>query len=78
MHMRRQTREQAKLQHEEKRRRYEHGAAVEEAGLGSWSKAELSGLLLRARDHFGGSEATRRLMAQHADADARGGQPTRH
>lgn len=67
--MRRKTREDAKARHEQRRRREEFGEAVEEAGLGAWSKAEVSGLLLRAREHFGGSETTRRMLATRSVAN---------
>ena len=67
--MRRKSREDAKARHEQRRRREGFGEAVEEAGMGDWSKAELSGLLHRAREHFGTSGPARRILSSHSDAN---------
>lgn len=63
--MRRKTQEQAKSRREQARRRFELGEAVAAAGLADWSKAELTGLLLRAKDQFGESEVTRKMLEAH-------------
>lgn len=78
MEMRRQTKELAKARQEQIRRRLELEAAVAEAGLADWSKAELAGLLMRARDQFGDSQANRRILAQWADEHTIRGSNTLH
>lgn len=42
------------------------GEAVMQAGLGEWKPAEVLGLLLAGRDHFGVTETARALFAQRA------------
>lgn len=66
MEMRRKTQAQGKARREQARRRMALGQVIDEAGMADWSKAELSGLLIRAREHFGDSEATRRMLAHRA------------
>ena len=58
------------------RRRFVHGEAVETAGLGDWSNMEVLGLLLLARQHFGESTTSRRLMEARAQ-DHMDGRPVR-
>lgn len=64
--MRRKTQARSKARRQHARHRFELGEVVEEAGLGSWSKAELTGLLMRARDQFGDSDLTRKMLQAHA------------
>lgn len=70
---------QAKARRLHAKRRQELGEAVAEAGLENWSKAELTGLLLRAKDEFGGSDLTRKMLGAHATFVAGGpGQSSIH
>lgn len=69
--MRKASVEQARARRHHAKRRYELGEAVAEAGLEGWSKAELTGLLMRARDQFGESELTRRMLGAHATSAGR-------
>lgn len=66
--MRRKTQTNAKVRRMSARRRYELGEAVADAGLETWSKAEITGLLRRAKDEFGESELTRKLFEAHGKA----------
>lgn len=66
LEMRRQSTADARAKRLEARRRFEMGQAIDDAGLGSWSKAEVTGLLLRAKDKFGDSSLTRSMLAAHA------------
>lgn len=67
--MRRKTREGAKSRHEQRRGREGFGEPVQEPGMGDWSTAELFGLRHRAREHFGTSGPTRRLLPSYSDAN---------
>lgn len=64
--MRIRTQAAARVRRMKARRRFELGEVVEEAGLGSWSKGELKGLLMRARDQFGDSDLAKKMLHAHA------------
>lgn len=75
---RKKAEQQAKRRREQLRRRRELGDAVVEAGMAAWSKAVLSGLLLRAKEHFGDSEATRPMLVHRGGASDEASSQTLH
>lgn len=64
--MRQAARSRMKLRREHAHRRGSLGDAVIGAGVGDWSNAEVLGLLLAGREHFGTSDTARKLFAQRA------------
>lgn len=48
------------------RRRFELGEAIDRAGFEDWAAADVVGLLLVAKDHFGDAESARKLMRERA------------
>jgi hypothetical protein len=69
--LRQQAKQRERARRQDIARRLALGDAVIQAGLGEWTPDEIAGLLTRAKDKFGCSDVTRRILGGHA-VDASG------
>lgn len=64
--MRKATAARARARRNDARRHQELGAAIDGAGFADWPPADIMGLLLVGRDHFGEADTARKLMRERA------------